>query len=121
MMASIRQHYKKDLSVIPRQIAGETILVPVRQNLGDMESIYVLNETATRAWELFDGERSLQQICDQIVQEFDVDPQDAEFDLLELVDQLEQIGALAAMETLRVGDKEHHSETLRVSAEGVRG
>lgn len=93
-MPRLHHRYIKDSSTITRQIAGETILVPIRQNLGDMESIYVLNETATRAWELIDGQRSLDQVCDQIVAEFVVDPQIARQDLIELVGQFEIIGAL---------------------------
>jgi hypothetical protein len=97
-MPRLQHRYLKDTSTITRHIAGETILVPIRQNLGDMESIYVLNETATRAWELIDGQRSLDQVCDQIVAEFDVDPQIARQDMIELAGQLEIIGALVLEE-----------------------
>ena len=34
-----------------RVIAGETILVPLRQNLGDLESIYTLNGVGTFIWQ----------------------------------------------------------------------
>ena len=44
--------YQKDASIVSREIAGEVILVPIRQNMGDMESIFTLNETASRIWEL---------------------------------------------------------------------
>ena len=30
------QVYLKDLSIVARQIAGEMILVPIRQNVGDL-------------------------------------------------------------------------------------
>ena len=49
------QVYRKDPSIVARQIAGEMILVPIRQNVGDLESIYLLNETALFAWQLLDG------------------------------------------------------------------
>lgn len=92
--------YHKDSSTVTRNVADETILVPIRKNLGDMESIYVLNETATRSWELFDGRLTLDQICDQIAEEFDVDRPIVENDILELVEQLEGIGALVLDETV---------------------
>ena len=47
--------YKKSDSIVSRKIADEFILVPIRQNVGDMESIYALNETSARIWELIDG------------------------------------------------------------------
>lgn len=86
--------YQKDERVVARLIAGEAILVPVRQNTGDMESIYTLNETAARAWEFLDGHNSLDQICNQIVAEYEIDPQDALHDLQELMSQLLEIGAI---------------------------
>lgn len=89
------QIYCKDPAIVARQIAGEMILVPIRQNVGDLESIYLLNETALFAWQLFDGARTLSDIRQQITQEFEVDEHQAGEDLLELVEHLEKAGALS--------------------------
>jgi len=86
--------YRKSPSIVSREIAGETILVPIRQNVGDLESIYTLNQTAAFAWALIDGQRSVQAIRDQIVAEFEVGAEEAERDLLELLAQLESFGAV---------------------------
>ncbi|MFC2053427.1 PqqD family protein [Chloroflexota bacterium] len=86
--------FQKDASIVSREIEGEVILVPIRQNVGDLESIYTLNETAARAWVLFDGERTLEQIKDEIVAEFDVGNEQARLDLIELVYQLVEAGAI---------------------------
>ena len=80
--------------MVSRQIAGETILVPIRSNAADLESIYMLNETAASAWGLMDGQHSLEQIRDAIVAEYAVSREEAEQDLLELMAQLEALGAL---------------------------
>ena len=88
--------YLQDPSIVSRNIAGEMILVPIRYNVGDLESIYTLNETAARIWELLDGERTLVAIRDVIVAEFEVEADEAERDMLELVAQLEGIGAVQA-------------------------
>lgn len=88
------QIFRKDPSIVARQIAGEMILVPIRQSVGDLKSIYLLNETALFAWELFDSAHSLADIRGRITQEFDVDEQKAGQDLLELVADLERVGAL---------------------------
>ena len=88
------QIYCKDPAIVARQIAGEMILVPIRQHVGDLESIYLLNETALFAWQLFDGSLTLADIRHQITEEFEVDELTAGQDLLELVDHLERIGAL---------------------------
>ena len=86
--------YQKDPNIVARQIAGEMILVPIRQNVGDLESIYLLNETALFAWQLIDGTQTLAEIRDQIVQSFEVDEVQAGEDLHELITHLEQVGAV---------------------------
>lgn len=84
--------YQKDPNVVYREVAGERILVPIRKQTADMASIYVLNETGARIWDLIDGQRSLAEIQDILVQEYDVEPQVAADDLAELVEQLGEMG-----------------------------
>ena len=86
--------YQKDPSIVSREIAGEVILVPIRQDVGDLESIYTLNETAAQAWTLFDGSHTVNQVQDKIVSEYEVDEDEAQRDLIELIQQLEEIGAI---------------------------
>ncbi len=88
------QIYQRSPSIVARQIAGEMILVPIRQSMGDLDSIYLLNETALFAWQMFDGNHTLADIRSRVATEFDVDEAQAGQDLLELVDQMERLGAL---------------------------
>lgn len=93
-MIQLCDRYCKDPLIVFREIAGEMILVPIRQNVGDLESIYTLNETAARVWELLDGQRTVQEIRDELVQEFEVEADQAQQDLVELLEQLEAVGAV---------------------------
>lgn len=88
------QVFQKDSSIVSRQIAGQMLLVPVRQNVGDLESIYLLNKTALVAWNLFDGIVTLAEIRRHITGQFDVDELQAGQDLLELVTNLVSVRAL---------------------------
>lgn len=83
--------YQKSPDIVSRKIADECILVPIRHSVGDLESIYTLNEVAARIWELIDGKRKLSEIKDKIVGEFEVIPEEAEKDLSELLQKLEKI------------------------------
>ena len=94
MSISLDACYRHDPNIVDRNIAGEVILVPIRNNGGDLESIYTLNETAARIWELLDGERTLAEVRDAIVAEFEVEAAGAEADLLELVEQLIEAEAI---------------------------
>jgi hypothetical protein len=93
-MSFLDKVYKKSDSIVFRKIADEFILVPIRQNVGDLESISTLNEVAARIWELIDGEKKVREIKDKIVEEFEVTPQQAEKDLIEYLKQLKKISAI---------------------------
>ncbi len=77
-----------------RQIADECLLVPIRQQVADLQYIYVLNPVANRIWELLDGKRTLAEVREQLLEEFEVGPQELEQDLQEFMEQLRQIGAI---------------------------
>ena len=86
--------YRKSDSFVFRKIADECILVPIRQNTGDLESIYTLNEVAARIWELIDAKNRVKEIKEKIVEEFDVAPEEAERDIMKHIMQLEEIKAV---------------------------
>jgi len=72
--------------IASRTIDGqEVVVVPATRKL------QILNEVATRIWELCDG-RSVGEITDAIVQEFDVEPSEARRDALELVEDMHERG-----------------------------
>lgn len=93
-MEFLEKVYKKSDSIVSRKIGDEFVLVPIRQNVGDLENIYTLNETAARIWELIDGKTQTSEIKEKIVEEFDVKPEEAEKDLIEHLQLLEGIQAI---------------------------
>jgi hypothetical protein len=86
--------FKKSDDIVFRKIGDECILVPIRQGVGDLESIYTLNETAARIWELLDGTAKGTEIRDKITEEFDVTPEEAEEDLGHHLKELASIKAI---------------------------
>ena len=90
----LEKRFAKSPDIVFREIAGEVILVPIRRNVGDLESIYTLDEVAARIWELLDGEKSGIEIKEEMLQEFEVTPEELENDLIEFLQQLEAIGAI---------------------------
>lgn len=93
-MNYLEKVYQKDSNIVSRKIADEVILVPIRQNVGDLENIFTLNEVGTFIWELINGKRKVKDIKEMIVEEFDVSPQVAEKDLMEFIQQLEEINGI---------------------------
>jgi coenzyme PQQ synthesis protein D (PqqD) len=85
--------YEKHPKIVARRIADEVILVPISREVGEIDSLYVLNDVGARIWDLIDG-RSLEQVRDAIVDEFEVNEATAEEDLTLLIEQLKEIGAI---------------------------
>lgn len=90
----LEKRYTKDPNIVSRKIADEFILVPIKQKAGEVNSIYTMNEVGSRIWELIDGEKPLSEIRDVLVNEFEVNTEEAEEDLIEFFQKLEQIGAV---------------------------
>jgi len=74
--------------VAGRQIAGESFLVPVCGQPGDMENIFVLNSMADFIWQRLDGEHALQEIHDEIMENFEVADEQARADAADLIGRL---------------------------------
>lgn len=94
-MIALDTRCKRSDSIVHRQIGTEAILVPIRGDAADLESIYTLNEVGQRVWHLLDGRRTVAQLCATIVTEFEVDAEAARKDV---VDFLEELIALKAVE-----------------------
>ena len=92
--ALLERFFARDPSMVFRRIADECILVPIGRSVTDVESIYTLNAVGARIWELIDGKRRVETIRDLIVAEFEVSHREAEEDLLILLEQLGEIGAV---------------------------
>ncbi len=88
--------YRKKGEYVARVIAGETIVVPIRGQVGDLESIYNLNEVGSLIWELMDGETPVSGMIEAVCREFDVTPEQAEKDTLEFLKGLEAAGIVEA-------------------------
>jgi len=80
--------YQRSNEVVCREVAGESILVPIRNRVGDLESIFVLSPVAARIWSLLDRAVSADVIIDAICDEFDVDRETAAADVNELLESL---------------------------------
>lgn len=86
--------YQRDSSIVAREIAGETILIPIRKCADALQNLYLLNETGNFAFQYFDGKHTLGDIRLLLTQEYDVNEIEAGQDLQDLVDQLLKVEAI---------------------------
>lgn len=75
-----------------RKIGDQTIVVPVRARVADLESIYTFNEVGGAIWTLVDGERSVSDIARALAVEFEVSEDRALADVCPFLATLEDEG-----------------------------
>ena len=93
-MTEAEQTYKRNENFVFRQIENETILVPIKDNVGDMNCIYNLNEVGAFIWQNIKCKNSVTDLKHMILSEFDVTESQAETDLDEFVNDLREIEAI---------------------------
>ncbi len=81
--------FSRDRNLVTRSIAGETIIVPVRSGVSDLEYVYTLNEVGSRIWALLDEGTPVSRIVGAICAEYDVTPEQASQDIAEVLRSLE--------------------------------
>ena len=83
---------KKEL--IKRQIAGDTVLVPVGKTVYESNGLFVLNELGNFIWDLLPQAQSKEAVLETVLAEYEVDRETAEKDITEFFSKLEQLGIL---------------------------
>lgn len=91
--------YAKTPDFVQRQVAGECILVPIRRNLAEANSIYVLNETGAAIWNCIDGTRSIVSIEQKMGNEYNVAAERLHLDFETLLADLLSIRAIEEVST----------------------
>jgi hypothetical protein len=83
--------FRRSSDLVCRQVGAESILVPIRQNVGNLDYVYTLDPVAARVWDLLDGKRSIHDIVTVLCDEFDVDRDTATMDVNTLLTDLAEV------------------------------
>jgi hypothetical protein len=79
-------------SVVARVIAGETLIVPIRGNVGDLASIFSFNGTGSLIWQLLESPKTVAQLAESVAEEYNVGPDRAERDVSSFVNEMKAVG-----------------------------
>lgn len=90
-----RSVFRRSEDVVCRTVGLESILVPIRNNVGNLDFVYTLSPVAARIWSLLDGVRTADEVVDAIVAEYDADRDTVMADLAELVSDLAGVSLLS--------------------------
>jgi hypothetical protein len=85
--------FRKEEKVAWRTLDKDCILLHLTSGI-----YYTLNDVGTFLWESFDGKRRLQDIYEEMLDRYEVDPEVAKNDLFELIEDLMKEGLVKHVE-----------------------
>jgi len=91
-LSDMKHKPTKAADLVTRDIAGDTVIVPVRRGAVDINTLYVLNATAAFLWSQIDGTRTPDDLVELLLRHFQTDRLTAEADVNELLRWLRESG-----------------------------
>jgi len=82
--------FKIRKEIVSREIAGETILVPIKGKLANMQRIFAVDDVAEYIWQQLDGEKKVADIRDGVIELYDVAKEQAREDVLDFIEELKE-------------------------------
>jgi methyltransferase-like protein len=89
-MMNLKSVLSHSESIVTRKTGNEYVLVPVTNNIADMNSVYTLNETGAFIWELIDGEKNVEDLIQAVISEYDIEREIATTDVLTFIDNMSE-------------------------------
>lgn len=90
-MSILNAVYRKNEAVVTRKIGDTVVLIPTQ----DSNNVFTLNDMAAGIWVQIDGQTPLDTIKTRILDMFEVNPSQAETDLMDFIHQLEETSMVA--------------------------
>ena len=83
---------KKDF--IMQNVGGENLLVPLGDQVMDLNGLITLNDTAACVWELLAEDCTVDELAAAVAAQFEVDEATARADVQVFLDEIGQLGLL---------------------------
>ena len=87
-MTGLKSILSHSPSIVTRKTGNEYVLVPIANNIADMNSVYTLNETGAFIWEQINGKRSVEELIAAVTAEYDIDYENASKDVFDFIDNM---------------------------------
>ncbi len=77
--------YYKNENFVEKDIGEEKVLVPLSDNVADMNHVFTMNSVGSFIYDQIDGENSLEVIFNKVLVEFDVEKEIANNDFEQFI------------------------------------
>ena len=89
--------FRRNTDVVDRQILDETLLVPIRGQLSELQRIFALNPVGEFIWAQLDGTQDLSAVTRKVAEAFEVTAKEAEADVMGFVEELAAAGLVSEL------------------------
>lgn len=92
--------FVRSRTVVSRNVAGETLIVPIRGKVGDLASIYSFNGTASLIWRMIEEPRTVSELSRAVEEEYEVAAEQSQNDVTQFLKELLAVELVEASPTL---------------------
>jgi hypothetical protein len=89
---STEECFLRSSNVVSRQMEGETLVVPIRGGVGDLDAIFSFNALGSHLWDLLAQRRSLPEMTEWVVERYEVSHEQASRDIQAFLSELKEAG-----------------------------
>ncbi len=82
--------YKRNKDIIQREIAGETLLVPIHGDLVTDQKVFTLNAVGKFIWEQLEQPADAAELAQSVVNQFNIDLPQAKQDVNKFLEQMQK-------------------------------
>jgi Coenzyme PQQ synthesis protein D (PqqD) len=86
--------YVRNTAIVSRDVAGETIVVPICRGAGDLESVYMFNRLGQELWLLLEESRTGEELANWVTARYGVDAEQAFADVQKYLAELRETGLI---------------------------
>lgn len=82
----------RNTAIVSRDVAGETIVVPICRGAGDLESVYMFNPLGRELWLLLAEGRTAEELTNWVAARYGVEAEQAFADVHNYLAELREVG-----------------------------
>lgn len=84
----------RNTAIVSREVAGETIVVPICRGVGDLDSVYTFNPVGKSLWQLLEHGSTAEELANWVAKHYEVDAKQAFADVQSYLAELQEIGLI---------------------------
>ena len=89
--------HTRNTAIVSREVAGETIVVPICRGVGDLDSVYTFNPVGRSLWRLLENGQSEEELANWVATNYEVDAKQAMSDVQSYLAELQEIGLIRTL------------------------